>query len=125
MNKEESTVTDFQKWWNEFPKGDGFKYKGRSFKRTRALRVDEVKCERKLIKILTEKNLTVEKMIEALQKEIKDRMDRSIGFGENQLTFMNNSYTYLNKGMYEAWMDEDEPEIEEENNNLINPKDLF
>lgn len=115
-------MTDFQTWWEAYPKGDGFKYKGRNFKRTRALRLDEKKCEKKFLEIL-KKGRTLEQMVEALEKEKKSRMDQSISTNLNQLHYMKNSYAYLNSGAYDAWIEDDEEyDFEEKKEKLIDPK---
>lgn len=119
-------MTDFQIWWENFPKGNGFAYKGRKFKRTRALRCNETKCEKKFNDILKKKKLTVEEMVGALQKELKSRMDESIRTGFNQFTYMSNSYAYLNGGNFEAWMDDEEDnDTIVKGDELIDPKNLF
>ncbi len=119
-------MTDFEMWWEEFPKGNGFTHRGVKFPRTRALRCNEAKCEKKFNKILIEKNLIVEEMLTALRREVHNRMENSIKNKRNELTYMSNSYAYLNGGFYEAWLDEEvEEEKIEKQNKLINPDDLF
>lgn len=117
-------LTDFQRWWNEFPLGNGFKYKGRHFKRTRALRLAEDKCKKKFNEIL-KKGITLEQMLTALNREIESRYKESYQTGLNKMTFMSNSQAYLNSGQYEAWFEDSDPEYGNEETKLVNPEDLF
>lgn len=119
---------EFKIWWEAFPKGDGFTIRGKKFPRTRALRLNEAKCEKKFVEILKKKSLTLAAMLKALNSETTSRMENSYRSGKNEMRYMSNSYAYLNGGAYEAWLDDEDEEENSQNSpnaEVINPKDLF
>lgn len=118
---------EFKIWWEAFPKGDGFTIRGKKFPRTRALRLNEAKCEKKFNEIL-KKGVTLADMLTALNREMLSRMENSHRSGKNEMRYMSNSQAYLNGGAYEAWLDDEDEEENSQNSpnaEVINPKDLF
>ena len=95
----------FDSWWEAYPGTDKFEYKGRSFPATRALSVSKDECRTKFNKILLEGNYTSEQLIKALKYDVQSKKDNSISTGTNNLTFMQNSLTYLNKKTYEPFIE--------------------
>ena len=95
----------FDSWWDTYPGTDKFEYKGRSFPATRALRANKDECRTKFNKILLEGKYTSEQLIEALKYDVQSKKDNSISTGTNNLTFMQNSLTYLNKKTFEPFIE--------------------
>ena len=95
----------FDSWWEAYPGTDKFEYKGRSFPATRALSVSKDECRTKFNKILLEGVYTLEQLVEALKYDVQSKKDNSISTGTNNLTFMQNSLTYLNKKTFEPFIE--------------------
>lgn len=96
---------DFETWWKVFPATDNFKYKGKTFTGSRALKKSKEECKIKFNKILLEGEYTVDQLIKALKSEIKQKMENSISKGENKLSFMQGTLPYLNQRTYESFID--------------------
>ena len=62
-------------------------------------------CRTKFNKILLEGVYTSEQLVEALKYDVQSKKDNSISTGTNNLTFMQNSLTYLNKKTYEPFIE--------------------
>ena len=56
-------------------------------------------------KILLEGDYTSEQLVEALKYDVQSKKDNSISTGTNNLTFMQNSLTYLNKKTFEPFIE--------------------
>lgn len=95
----------FDSWWEAYPGTDKFEYKGKSFPATRALSTNKDECRAKFNKILLEGVYTSEQLIEALKYDVQSKKDNSISTGTNNLTFMQNSLTYLNKKTFEPFIE--------------------
>ena len=95
----------FNKWWNTYKATDSFTYKGKSFPGSRSLRVKKDDCKLKLNAILKEGEYTTDELISALELEIKQKMENSIKTGQNKLSYMKNSLTYLNQRDFEGFID--------------------
>ena len=95
----------FDSWWENYPGTDKFEYKGKSFPATRALRANKDECRTKFNKILLEGVYTSEQLVEALKYDVQSKKDNSISTGTNNLTFMQNSLTYLNKKTFEPFIE--------------------
>lgn len=95
----------FDKWWKAYPPTDTFEYKGRKFKGTRALKVKKNECRAKIEKILKVGEYTIDDLIAALELEIEQKCENSIKTGQNKMSYMQNSLTYLNQCTYEAFIE--------------------
>ena len=95
----------FDSWWDTYPGTDKFEHKGKSFPATRALRANKDECRTKFNKILLEGDYTSEQLVEALKYDVQSKKDNSISTGTNNLTFMQNSLTYLNKKTFEPFIE--------------------
>lgn len=89
--------TDFKKWWLAYPGTDTFEYGGRQFAGARSLRVNETSCRQKFDEIILEGKFTANELIEALQYDVLKKKELSYKRGENKLSYMQNSLTYLNQ----------------------------
>lgn len=95
----------FDSWWENYPGTDKFEYKGRSFPATRALRANKDECRTKFNKILLEGDYTSNQLVEALKYDVQSKKDNSISTGNNKLSFMQNSLTYLNQRTFEPFIE--------------------
>jgi hypothetical protein len=95
----------FDKWWSIFPGTDTFTHKNKQFIGTRALRVNKAKCKKYFEDILKKGEHTGEQIIAATQYDINLKKENSVKKGSNQLTFMQNSGTYLYNQVYESFID--------------------
>tara|TARA_Y100000004_G_scaffold8689_1_gene9591 strand:- start:7 stop:552 length:546 start_codon:yes stop_codon:yes gene_type:complete len=114
--KRKPKATLFEEWWKTYPGTDTFTYNGKKFRGTRALRKDKLACKVKFDAILLEGDHTAEQLIAALKFEIEQKVLESMRRGNNRLTYMQNSLTYLNQRTYEAFI-----ELMEEEGNDAGP----
>jgi len=98
-------TTDFEEWWKAYPGTDGIDYKGKSFKGTRALRLNKDACRLKFDKILLEGEYTAEQLIAALNFEVNQRKETSIAENTNALKFMKGSPSYLHDKAFGPFVD--------------------
>lgn len=104
--KKKIAINDsFDLWWRTYSGTDSFEYKGRKFRGTRALRVKKEDCRAKLNKILASGEYTIEELIAALKLEINQKMENSVRTGQNKMSYMQNSLTYLNQCTYEPFVE--------------------
>ena len=107
----------FKQWWDAFPLKAEFKYKGMTFKSTRILRSNYDVCLQLFNKALAN-GVDPEKMITGLKYHVQEVKKESYKNGQNQLQFFSGSETYLRQGKYEAYLDNeliDEDEEDERN----------
>jgi hypothetical protein len=105
VKKKKGEDHDFLLWWSHYPSTDDFTHKGRHFAGTRGLRSKKDDCRIKLNKILGEGQFTLEEMIKALDFEVEQKKENSVKTGQNKLSYLQNSMTYLNQYSYENYID--------------------
>jgi len=98
-------TTDFEEWWKTYPGTDGFEYKNKTFKGTRALRKGKDECRLKFDKIILEGDYTATQLIAALNYELLQKKESSVATNSNRMTFMQGSVPYLNQRSYEAYIE--------------------
>jgi len=103
--KKKAPTDAFDIWWKTYPATDTFEYKGRKFLGTRAFRAKKEDCKIKLNKILLEGEYTIEELVAALEFEVMQKLENSIKTNTNQLSFMQNSLTYLNQRTFEPFIE--------------------
>lgn len=103
--KRKPNATSFDEWWKLYPGTDTFTYNGKKFRGTRALRKDKQACKIKFDAILNEGDYTPQQLIAALKFEIEQKVLESMRRGNNRLTYMQNSLTYLNQRTFEAFIE--------------------
>lgn len=103
--KKNTAPTSFDDFWNTFPGTDTFKVGDRVFKGSRSLRVNKDQCQIKWNKIINEGEYKPEVIIKAIKLDIAQKKEMSVKKGENKLTYMQNSLTYLNQRSYEPFID--------------------
>jgi len=97
--------SDFDNWWNVFPLTDNFEYKGKKFTGSRGLRRSREDCRIKFNKILTEGDYTAQQITDATSLDIFLKKEASVKTGDNKLTFLQNSLTYLTQRSYEPFIE--------------------
>jgi hypothetical protein len=103
--KRKPDITGFDDWWKTYPGTDTFEHKNKSFIGSRTLRAGKDDCRIKIDKILSEGEYTIQDLIEALKFEILQKKENSVKTGNNKLTYMQNSLTYLNQRSYEPFIE--------------------
>jgi len=98
--RKKPTTTEFLEWWEAYPATDHFEYKGRVFTGSRAMRVQKEKCQLKFNAILNEGVYTAKQLIDAVKYIVIMKKDASIRKQTNELTYLQNSYTFINDGHY-------------------------
>lgn len=97
--------SDFDNWWNVFPLTDNFEYKGKKFTGSRGLRRSREDCRIKFNKILAEGDYNAQQITDATSLDIFLKKEASVKTGDNKLTFLQNSLTYLTQRSYEPFIE--------------------
>ena len=103
--KKKAAKSDFDDWWEIYPRTDAFIMGTVRFNGTRGLRVDKEECRLAFNKIIDEGTISKEDIMHATLYDIKQRKSNSLKNRENQLTFLVNSARYLKKGFFEPFID--------------------
>ncbi len=97
--------SDFDEWWSAYPSTDTFVYKGKKFEGDRTLRINRDGCIEKFNKIIERGERSGKDLIGALKIDVMRKKEMSFTTGRNKLSYMQNSFTYLNQQSYEAIFD--------------------
>jgi len=100
LNKKVVNVNDFDLWWETFPSNNGFDV----FKATRTFKVKKDDCKTLFNKYVNEKKYTAKEIIDATKYDVEIRKENSIKKRENQLTFLQNSHTYLYQESFQGFI---------------------
>ena len=92
---------NFAEFWQLYPASDKFKH----WKRTRALRVNKTRAFKYFCDILTRGEYSYPQIKSALLSDIKAKQDSSLM--ENQFKYMQAITSWLNKGIYEGYINDD------------------
>jgi hypothetical protein len=103
--KKKPTTKDFDAWWNAYPASDHFEYKGRIFTGSRSMRVQKDKCMLKFNSIINEGEFTASQIIDATKFLVNLKKENSFIKKSNELTYLNNSYTFINERMFAPFID--------------------
>jgi len=96
----------YTQWLRAFPCTDGFSWRGRTFSKTRTLRKNTEKCRDLFFKILREGEYTAEELCGAIIAESLAKMEDSYRRGENKMSFITNSESYLRQRIFEGFMED-------------------
>lgn len=107
---------DFDYWWEIFPSNNKFIHKGVNFPLTRSFKTRKDDCKKLFEKIVNSKKFTAKQIIDATIVDVETKKENSVRKRENQLTFLQNTYTYLYQGTFEGYVD---LSISEETNSII------
>lgn len=103
--KRKPATSEFAMWWAAYPGTDTFEHKGRKFIGSRSLRQNKDECRLKFDKILIEGEYSVGELIAALEYDVLMKKDNSVKTGNNKLSYMQNSLTYLNQRSFESFIE--------------------
>jgi len=98
--KKKPSTKDFDEWWEVFPSTDHFEYKGRIFTGSRGMRVQKEKCKLKFNSIVNQGVYTARQIIDATKYIVSLKKENSFKKKTNELTYLQNSFTFLDKDHY-------------------------
>lgn len=93
---------EFLTWWKLFPSNDTFEVDGKSFQGLRNFKTKKDECQTKFDFLTT--IISAQELIDALQFEVDARIDQSLIRGANQLTYLQNTWTYLHNKSFEPYL---------------------
>jgi len=105
MRKLKQKASDFDAWWNVFPSTDNFEHKGKKFFGSRGLKRNREECRIKFNKILAEGDYTVEDIVNATLLDIFLKKESSVKNGDNRMSYIQNSYTYITQRSFEPFLE--------------------
>lgn len=103
--KKKAAFSEFEEWWKAYPGTDTFIHKGKKFTGSRSLRQNKDECRLRFDKILLEGEYTLQDMLAALRFDVEQKKENSVKTGNNKLTYMQNSLTYLNQRSFEPYIE--------------------
>ena len=113
-------IPTFEDWWKVWPNTD----KHGVFAATRTLKVSKGKCKKKFEDIINEGQYTIPELIGAVELEVAMRKKTSTE-KKNEMKFMASTEPYLNKRLFEGFVEEFRNKEPEKVKQTIDPKDLF
>jgi hypothetical protein len=103
--KRKPATEEFEEWWKVFPGTDTFSHKGKKFTGSRTLRQNRDGCRLAFDKILIEGEYPASTLVSALLYDVAQKKENSVKTGNNKLSYMQNSLTYLNQRSYEPFIE--------------------
>jgi len=100
MVRKKPSTKDFDEWWESFPSTDHFEYQGRVFTGSRGMRVQKEKCKLRFNSIVNEGVYTAKQIIDATKFVVALKKENSFKKKSNELTYLQNSFTFLDKDHY-------------------------
>lgn len=105
IKKVKQKPEDFDSWWNAFPSTDNFEHKTKKFPGSRALKRAREDCRIKFNKILAEGEYVAKDIIDATNLDVYLKKEASLRTGDNKLSFLQNSLTYLTQRSFEPFIE--------------------
>ena len=105
MVRKKPSTKDFDEWWESFPSTDHFEYQGRVFTGSRGMRVQKEKCKLRFNSIVNEGVYTAKQIIDATKFVVALKKENSFKKKSNELTYLQNSFTFLDKDHYVPFID--------------------
>lgn len=99
------STKEFDEWWEAYPSTDHFEYRERIFTGSRGMRVQKEKCKLKFNSIVNEGIYTAREIINATKYVVQLKKENSFKKKSNELTYLQNSYTFLDKEHYVPFID--------------------
>ncbi len=103
--KKQASTKEFDEWWESYPGTDHFEYKGRVFTGSRGMRVQKEKCKLKFNAIINEGVYSARQIIDATKFVVILKKENSFKKKSNELTYLQNSFTFLDKDHYVPFID--------------------
>lgn len=95
----------FDEWWDSFPSTNFFEYKGKQFIGSQSKRVKGTECRSLFNQMVTSGEFTAEEIIKATKFHINLTKEQSFSEGKNGLTYISNSYTYLQQKKFQPFIE--------------------
>ena len=114
-------VDKFEEWWKIYPATDGFIMDGKTFMGTQSKRIKKEVCKSLFKKIVNE-GISEEDIISATKFHIDQAKKLSFKRGVSQISFIGNSYRYLNEKMFEPYIQSSKVV---ESKEMVNPDKLW
>jgi hypothetical protein len=95
----------FTRWWGVFPSNNKFVHGGRIFAATRSFKTKKADCKKLFEKLINEKKFTADQIIQATEYDVNMKKDNSVKNGQNELTYLQNSHTYLYQESFEGFVE--------------------
>lgn len=105
MKKLKQKTSDFDAWWNVFPSTDNFEYNGKRFSGSRGLKRNREECRIKFNKILAEGDYTTDDIVQATLLDIFLKKEASVKNGDNRMSYIQNSFTYIAQRSFEPFLE--------------------
>ena len=103
---------NFAEFWKLYPSSDKFRH----FKRTRALRINKTRAFKYFCDILTKGEYSYKDLKSALLADIKAKQESSVM--ENQFKYMQSITSWLNKGIFEGYISEEDNQVDEDDRTI-------
>jgi len=105
MKKLKQKSSDFDAWWNAFPSTDNFEHNGKKFAGSRGLKRNREECRIKFNKILAEGDYTADDIVNATLLDVFLKKQASVKNGDNRMSFIQNSFTYISQRSFEPFLE--------------------
>lgn len=115
----------FQEWLDLYPKSPNFEIGGKQFTGTRSLHTKKEECQVKYLKILDEKKVSHQQLLDCLQKEVEMRHNESFRKGSNEIQYMKATISYLNSRSWEIYLPLINRENEIKSRTFVPTQNLF
>jgi len=96
-------VDKFEDWWKIYPATDGFTMDGKTFMGTQSKRIKKDACKALFKKIVNE-GYSEDDIINATKFHMEQAKKLSFKRGVSQISFIGNSFRYLNEKMFEPYI---------------------
>lgn len=105
IEKKKVSTKEFDEWWESYPSTDQFEHQGRVFIGSRGMRVQKEKCKLKFNAIINEGVYSARQIIDATKLVVTLKKNASVKKKTNELTYLQNSFTFLDKDHYVPFID--------------------
>lgn len=100
ISRVKKSTKEFDEWWESYPSTDHFEFKGKVFTGSRGMRVQKEKCKLKFNAIVNEGIYSAQEIIDATKYVVQLKKENSYRKKSNDLTYLQNSFTFLDKDHY-------------------------
>lgn len=124
----DNITEQFNKWWGTreiegaYPSTNAFFYEGRKFSGSQAKKIKKEECRLEFQKIVLSGDFSAEEIIQGTENHILAAKRTSLRKGENQISFIPNSYRYLRERLFSAFI---EATTETKKEQRVDPTKLF
>lgn len=105
VKRKAANATEFDEWWECFPSTDHFEFKGRVFTGSRGMKTKKEECALKFNEIVNDNVYTARQIINATKFVVNLKKEASYRKKSNELTYLQNSYTFLKDGHFKPFVE--------------------